>query len=236
MWLGYETFHHEGWFHLTGGDQGGWLVLLLGANTFITLGTWLKRDAFGPTTEKHGLLLAHLVTLPFTWPFVLDGTTWHSGDFWILLGLSIAVGALLFLGVWRNHAGLTVQWRVTWAAALLGVWLLGWLALLHGNTWDSYRHAAHPVSWAASIGLFVFCLLQVQVGLLRQSPWLVNLAIVFIAAHLITAYVKLFGTMFTTGTVFIVGGAFLVALAIYLEKKRRQILARMTTAVPAPQP
>lgn len=236
LWLGYETFHRDGWFHMTGGDRGGWLVLLLGANTFIALGTWLKRDVFGATTEKHGLLLVHLVTLPLTWPFLLNGTAWQSGDVWIALVVSLAVGVLLFLGVWRNHVGLTVQWRVTWAAALLGVWLLGWLALLYGDRWDTYRHEVHPVSWAASIMLFIFCLVQIQVGLLRRSPWLVNLALVFIAAHLITAYVKLFGTMLTTGTVFIVGGAFLVALAIYLEKKRRQLLAQMNTTTASPQP
>jgi uncharacterized membrane protein len=236
VWLGYETFHREGWFHVTGGEQGGWPILLLGANAFIALGVWLKRGAFGPTTEKHGLLLAHLVTLPLTWPFFLANTTLQSGDLLIALVVSLAVGGLLLLGVWRNQTVLTAQWRVTWAATLLGVLLLGWLALLYGDRWDTYRHEVHPVSWAASIGLFVFCLLQVQVGLLRQSPWLVNLAIVFIAAHLITAYVKLFGTMLTTGTVFIVGGVFLVALAIYLERKRRQLLAQINTTTASPQP
>jgi uncharacterized membrane protein len=236
VWLGYETFHREGWFHLTGADQGGWLILLLGANAFIALGVWLKRDAFGPTTEKHGLLLVHLVSLPLAWPFFLDGTSWQSSELWMALVVSVAIGGLLFLGIWRHQTELPMQWRVTWAATLLGVWLLGWLALLYGDRWDTHRHDAHPVSWATSIGLFIFCLVQIQAGLLRRSPWLVNLALVFIAAHLITAYVKLFGTMLTTGTVFIVGGAFLVALAIYLEKKRRQLLAQMNTTTASPQP
>jgi uncharacterized membrane protein len=66
------------------------------------------------------------------------------------------------------------------------------------------------------------------VGLLRRAPWLVNVAMAFIGLHVITAYFQLFGSMENTGMLFVMTGAVLIGLAIYLERKRRAILKRMS--------
>jgi hypothetical protein len=80
--------------------------------------------------------------------------------------------------------------------------------------------------------LFLFCLIQIQVGLLRRNPWLVNVAITFLGLHVITTYFQLFGTMQTTGWMFVITGLFLIGLAFYLERQRRILMKRMNAAPP----
>lgn len=75
--------------------------------------------------------------------------------------------------------------------------------------------------------LFLFCLLQIQVGVQRRSEFLVNLGVAFIALDIIATYVNLFGSMARTGLMFLVGGVFLILFGIYLEKKRRALMLRM---------
>ena len=230
-WLGYEVFGTMGWVHSLAEHQV-YLFMILCAYAFAAIGVWLKPEAFGPATEKHGLLLIHLTTFQLTLPFFVNEVGWTDGTIiGLLVGTTVAA-VLVAWGILRNFTGIPSQWRAIWAGALTAVLATAWLGLAFGGSDDTYYglRDLNGASWIASIVLFVFCLLQVHLGLLRQSPWLVNVGIVFIAVHLITAYIKLFGTMLTTGTVFIVGGAFLIALAIYLEKKRRRLLGQISAA------
>ena len=82
----------------------------------------------------------------------------------------------------------------------------------------------------AAVALFVFCLLQIQVGLQERSTSLVNLGVVFIALDMIAAYFGLFGTMARTGLMFVVSGVFLIVFGVYLEKKRRKYMKQIKTA------
>ncbi len=62
-------------------------------------------------------------------------------------------------------------------------------------------------SWtylAGTLALFVFCLLQIQVGLQERSPFLVNLGVIFIALDIIAAYCDLLGSMARTGLMFLI--------------------------------
>jgi hypothetical protein len=63
---------------------------------------------------------------------------------------------------------------------------------------------------------------------------MVNLAIVFIGIHIVTAYVELFGSMQTTGMMFVVSGILLIGLAFYLERKRRKLMQQMSEPPAAP--
>ena len=83
--------------------------------------------------------------------------------------------------------------------------------------------------------LFILALLQAQVGILRGSRWMVNVAVVFMGAHIVTTYFQLFGSMRTTGLMFVISGAFLIGLAASLERKRRSMLRRLAQP-PAPPP
>ena len=85
-------------------------------------------------------------------------------------------------------------------------------------------------SWSYLVGtlaLFVFCLLQIQVGLQERSPFLVNLGVVFIALDIIAAYCDLLGSMARTGLMFLISGVFLIVFGVYLEKKRRTLMKQI---------
>jgi hypothetical membrane protein len=82
----------------------------------------------------------------------------------------------------------------------------------------------------------VFCLLQIQVGLQKRSPFLVNLGVVFVALDIVVAYFSLFGSMARTGLMFLISGIFLIVFGVYLEKKRRKLMKKIksttTGAIP----
>ena len=85
-------------------------------------------------------------------------------------------------------------------------------------------------SWTylmATLALFVFCLLQIQVGLHERSEFMVNIGIIFIALDIIAAYFSLFGSMARTGLMFILSGVFLILFAVFLEKKRRALMKQI---------
>jgi uncharacterized membrane protein len=85
-------------------------------------------------------------------------------------------------------------------------------------------------SWsylAGVIALFVFCLLQIQVGLQERSPFLVNLGVAFLALDILAAYCDLFGSMGRTGVMFLISGIFLIVFGVYLEKKRRALMKQI---------
>ena len=81
--------------------------------------------------------------------------------------------------------------------------------------------------WTWGLALFVFCLLQIQVGLQARSADLVNLGVVFITLDIIAAYLGLFGTMAFTGLMFVVSVVFQIVFGVYLEKKRRALMKQI---------
>jgi uncharacterized membrane protein len=89
-------------------------------------------------------------------------------------------------------------------------------------------------SWSYLVGtlvLFVFCLLQIQVGIQERSTFLVNLGVVFIALDIIAAYFSLFGSMARTGVMFLISGIFLIVFGVYLEKKRRKLMKQIKSPI-----
>ncbi|HXE42603.1 MAG TPA: hypothetical protein VN516_06225, partial [Candidatus Baltobacteraceae bacterium] len=131
----------------------------------------------------------------------------------------------------KNLKTIDRQWRWTWLAAFFGAVIF--MATVWFDCWQlvpSERYYRWGESWnyvAGAIGLFVFCLLQIQIGLQLRSPFLVNLGVVFIALDIIAAYCDLFGSMARTGVMFLISGIFLIVFGIYLEKKRRKLMKRM---------
>ena len=80
---------------------------------------------------------------------------------------------------------------------------------------------------SVSVVLFVFCLLQIQVGLRERSQFMINLGTAFIALDIFTTYIRLIDSMSRTGTMFLASGAFLIAFGGYLEKKRRMLMQQI---------
>ncbi len=118
------------------------------------------------------------------------------------------------------------------------------MATVWFGLWQNYsdggpRYYHWGQSWTyliASLALFVFCLLQIQVGLQQRSPFLVNLGVVFIALDILAAYLDLFGSMARTGVMFLISGIFLIVFGIYLEKKRRRLMNQIKSQTKGVKP
>jgi uncharacterized membrane protein len=242
IWFGLEVNERTGWIYCGNDERQLLLYSLLGV-IYLGAGWMLRRGAFAdfaPPTEKLGLLAFLVFFFPLTWK---DGFDWRSGDInnWIFPALGLLAIILSASGLKNLHT-LTAQWRWTWFAALFGMMIFmatAWFGLWQTDSGDGPRCLHWGGSWTylvATLALFVFCLLQIQVGLQKRSPFLVNLGVVFVALDIVVAYFSLFGSMARTGLMFLISGIFLIVFGVYLEKKRRKLMKKIksttTGAIP----
>jgi len=230
LWFGLEN-NQEGSPIYFGNDEYQILLYALLGLVYLGGAYCLRRTSFAEFAspmENLGLLAFQAFAYPLTWGNLYRQ---HEGlaavSPWIFPAL--AGLALLFLAAGVPAlTDLSRQWRWTWGLALAGgiVLLAGQLfvaphwAVGYGRQNDAYH-------WAATVGLFVFCLLQIQVGVQRRSESLVNLGVAFIGLLIIATYINLVGSMARTGLMFVIGGVFLIVFGIYLEKKRRSLMRQM---------
>ncbi len=235
VWFGFEINEPGSWIYF-GHDEYQIVPAALLGMIYLGLGYCLRRTAFAdfaPVTGKLGLLLFLTFAYPLTWRiFHYYRNQLPEVSVWVFPTLSVLALILIALGL-RKESNLTRQWRWTWGLALAGgIALLAaamWLPdRQHWDTFD-YYNKREWLSWLASIVLFVFCLLQIHVGIQDRSPFVVNLGVTFIALNIITIYLRLFGSMGLTGLMFLISGVFLIAFGIYLEKKRRALIRRIKT-------
>jgi uncharacterized membrane protein len=232
IWFGFEVNERGGMIYCESARQV-LLYALLGL-VYLGAGYCLRRtpfSVFAGVTEKLGLFTFLIFVYPLTWK---DFFGWGNPDIrqWAFPALGLFALLPLAAGI-SNLRALTSQWRWTWFGALLGmtvfmatVWFGCWQL---DHTGES-RHYFWGESWSYLIGslaLFVFCLLQIQVGLQEHSPFLVNLGVVFIALDIVAAYFDLFGSMARTGVMFLISGIFLIVFGVYLEKKRRTLMKQI---------
>jgi len=239
IWLGIEAITKGSWIEMAQ-PQHVFIVFGLVGAVLLGWGTLLARSRFsefGSVTEYLGLYVLQVCLFPLTIGEFYPRNVATGSE--LVLPSALAAGAigLFLLNAARSKLIPVAQWRVVWAASLCGVAALAWAGLFGTGGWDWRLGNVTPGwHWLASIALFVFCLVQIHVGLLRRAAWMVNLAIAFIAVHALTAYIQLFGSMKDTGMVFVIGGVFLIGLAWYLERKRRALLKRMNASPAAPNP
>ncbi len=133
----------------------------------------------------------------------------------VLIGLAVLASAIAARANWR-------EWR------MLSPWLLlaGAPALiaLGGFFGHDARVACSILSWVTLLALNVF---MARAGLEQGEPWLVNLAMAFIALNLFTRYFDIFSTMLDQGLMFLVSGALVLGVGWFLERKRRALLGAM---------
>lgn len=233
VWFGFEVNQEDSLIRLR--DECQVLAYALLGLVYVGLGYALRRSAFAnfaKVTERLGLLLFLVFVYPLTWQGFLDD--YHdavAGSYWILPALAVVVMALVAFGARKLE--LDRQWRWTWGLTLGAAAALVALSFYvpHERIWG-WNNNLSPVNAFAALGLFVFCVLQIQVGLQERSTFLVNVSVVFIALDIIASYIGLFGTMARTGLMFVVSGVFLLAFGVYLEKKRRALLKQIKTAKP----
>jgi hypothetical protein len=214
-------------------DESQVLAYALLGLVYLGFGCVLRRGAFtlfAKVTERFGLVTLLVFSYPLTWQgFLSGGHLAAVGAHWGLPVLAVLAVGLVALGA-RNFE-LDRQWRWTWTLTLAGAAGLLVVAFYAPNdqVWG-WHHEFTPLNGLAALALFVFCLLQIQVGLQERSTYLVNLGVVFVALDIIAAYIGLFGTMARTGLMFVVSGVFLIVFGVYLEKKRRALMKQINTA------
>jgi len=237
IWFGLEVNERAGWIYCDDERQ----VVLYSLLGLVYLGTgWvLRRSAFAEfagVTEKLGLLAFLIFFYPQTWKNFFGNWNNPETQQWIFPALGLVALALLAIGI-KNLRALTAQWRWTWFAALLGMMLFmatAWFGLWQLDHPVSPRYFYWGESWSylvATLALFVFCLLQIQVGLQERSPLLMNLGVAFIALDILAAYFSLFGSMARTGVMFLISGIFLIVFGVYLEKKRRKLMKQIKSPI-----
>jgi uncharacterized membrane protein len=232
-WFGFEVNEHGGWICCDSKRRILLYALLglawLGAGYCLRGGRFAE---FAEVTEKLGLVAFLIFIFPLTCKGFFGGWNNPEIQLWIFPALGALAMLLLAAGA-KNLTALTRQWRWTWFAALLGVavfmatvWFGCWRLDQAGGPQNYFGGA----SWsylAGVIALFVFCLLQIQVGLQERSPFLVNLGVAFLALDILAAYCDLFGSMGRTGVMFLISGIFLIVFGVYLEKKRRALMKQI---------
>ena len=227
LWFGCEI-NQPGSQLFFGNDSFQLLLFSLLGLIFLGGGYVLRRTAFSgfaPVTERVGLLGAQLAFFPLTWD-ILYRHSWQTAPIshWIFPVMAFLALVLLLVGV-PTLKGATPQWRWTWGCALAGlVGLMAAALYLQPQTAALYEKSTHWFPWLFAIALFLFCLLEIQVGIQEQSQSMVNFGVAFIALDIFAAYLNLFGSMATTGLMFVLSGVFLIVFGVYLERKRRSLL------------
>lgn len=236
LWFGLEVNERGGWIYV-GSDQRQILLYSLLGLIYLGAGWLLRRGGFkefAEVTERLGLLGFLVFFYPLTWKMFFSGweSEKHHGIFLALAALAVALPAL---GV-RNLPALNRQWRWTWFSAAIGMVVFMttvWFGCWQLDSLGGARRFYWGDSWSylgGTLALFVFCLLQIQVGLQTRSRFLVNLGIVFIALDILSAYIGLFGSLARTGVMFLVSGIFLIVFGVYLEKKRRKLMQQINNS------
>jgi len=229
-WFCLETNQRDSVIYFS--DQGTQFVLyaLVGL-VVLGAGTTLRRTAYGTfaaSTENLGLLGFQFGCVPLSWDFFYFGPERLAWS-WVFWACAAGAALVLGLGLFRDDR-LTRQWQLTWFSVLVGGILVlgGALWVASGRT--EYRHEGVPYEWFVSIVIFLISLVQIQVGIQVRSRFYVNLGVVAIAVNMISLYVRLIGSMAFTGLMFVVSGALLIGLAVFLEKQRRSLLRRIRVA------
>jgi uncharacterized membrane protein len=240
VWIGAEANSEAGllgpnWYTAQAALYGWVGLLVLAWGYVLRRGRW---DEFAPAAENSGLLALFLSTYPYCWRhFGGYGIEGNSAAALTLGGIALGAAILLAFGLSHRRLQLTAQWRWTWAATLVGLTGLLGVVLALGSTTERWRYGDQGISlalsWLMIGGAFVASLLQVQVGVFLRSRFMVNLAVTMLALLFLAAYVNLFGSMATTGWMFLLAGVFLVAFGIYLERKRRNLIARIRAGGPS---
>ena len=232
IWFGFEVNEHGSLIYCE--SQRQILLYALLGLVYLGAGYCLRRTPFSEfagVTEKLGLFAFLIFVYPLTWK---DFFVWENSEIrqWVFPALASFALLLLAVGL-RNLRVLTRQWRWTWFAALLG--MVVFMATVWFGCWQldhagGSRYFYWAESWSYLVGtlaLFVFCLVQIQIGIQERSPFLVNLGVTFIALDILAAYCDLFGSMQRTGVMFLISGIFLIVFGVYLEKKRRALMKQI---------
>jgi uncharacterized membrane protein len=228
IWLGAELNATDGWFYF--GNHASQFGIFAAVGLLIYgCGLALRKSSysnFSEASEVFGLVAIHLGL----WPLVVVRSTEPSSTPLFLMAAPALVGLGLIAAFTRGLDGLSKQWRNVWLVVLTG-----WITLsaafcvsaFGSSPFDIFGHMTAGQG-IASILLVAGCIMQMRVAEELRAPWMVNLAIITTGFCIIVTFGLLIGSMLNTGLVFLVGGAGILGLGFWLEKKRRAVIQRMS--------
>lgn len=224
VWLCMEINAKDGYLHFASNITQFSFYAAVGLLLY-GVGLRLKRTAF-PTlaapTQIVGMIAVHLGL----WPMLINGTELSAPSTLLLMGAPATIGVALIASELRVNAGLSAQWRYTWLAVIVA-WVLCAAAWMTLDFNDRILGNMGIVSAIASILLIAGSIVQMRVAEELREPWLVNLAIITTGYSIIVTFGLLIGSMMNTGLIFLVGGAGILGLGFWLEKKRRAVIQRI---------
>jgi uncharacterized membrane protein len=232
VWFGFEI--NDSASRILFDDERQVLLYALLGLVYAGFGFLLRRssyEGFSKVAERIGLLAAGLFSFPLTWAGFMNWGGGHENvSQWVAPTLAIAAAVLALAGA-RNLTALTPQWRSIWSITLVvaAALLLAAVYMPVTRDWQWFGHMT-PFNTVAAIAIFVFCLIEVQVGVHEGSAFLVNLGVVFVALDIIATYIGLIGSMGKTGVMFVGSGILLILLAVFLERKRRGLMSQVRAA------
>jgi uncharacterized membrane protein len=226
VWLGMEMVARDSWIYL--GSSKNETVLL----SFYFLA--------GVALWMSGLALAKTRWAVFSgmhelWGLIVMGSVLYLYGFWRhltrfnqpeldwaqspVLGVALLLVVAFWIPAWRKAASLlkaTGPWLLVALVPVVAV-PLGFDLGDRGWLWSAW-------SW---VSLFILSVVVIRQGIETHRESWVNLGILFVALNVVTRYFDLFGTMLEGGVFFLLSGALVLVLGIFLEKQRRRLLKRL---------
>lgn len=227
IWLGTEINASDGWFYFNDHvNQFGIFaavgLLLYGCGLAFRQGAFSE---FSGVTEVFGLTAMHLGL----WPMLMIHYNEPSTMALILICAPALVGLALVAHFSRRVTELSAQWRNVWLGVMAAWITMAAVFAMTAFHFDSYNLAGtmRLGEAIASLALITGCIVQMRVAEELRAPWMVNIAIITTGYCIIVTFGMLIGSMMNTGLIFLVGGAGILGLGFWLEKKRRAVIQRM---------
>lgn len=224
VWLAMEINKADGYFHFASHITQFGIYAALGLLLY-GWGLRLKRTSFSnlsEATQVTGMTAFHLGL----WPTLINGTEISAAPTLLMMAIPAAVGVCLVASELRRNSNLPAQWRYAWLV-VFGGWLICAALWMTMDFNDRIFGNMGIMATVTAIFLIVGSIVQMRVAEELREPWLVNLAIITTGYSIIVTFGLLIGSMMNTGLIFLVGGAGILGLAFWLEKKRRAVLQRI---------
>jgi uncharacterized membrane protein len=223
MWFADDQFEF-----LFAGDGLRPVLAILGLG-LVALSTLLaRRDDLNfarPACFRWGMFLVAAILVLSTAHVELAAALYTAGftgkQIVLILASAALVAAALFGGEFDT------RWSKPALVATLGL-LLAMLVPVDGESWIGLETAGVHLAFALYlIGVFALALATIWLGLQARNRRLVNAGMTSTALLILIQYFSWSFVLLDRSLAFIVGGIVLIALAVGVEKKRRQIVAQI---------
>jgi uncharacterized membrane protein len=190
-----------------------------------------------PSRAVGVLMIAAPITISTFHPYVFAGV-WEMDTRWFHLICVVGCVAVIGLSAWRTRSPL-LMWALPVLGALMVVMLIqvefdqdtpSSLNDFEGSSW-----LAEPVAsseWMLALYtavIFALALAVIEAGQRFRVTALVNAGVVVVAVLIMSIYIGRVAGELPTSIAVLLGGVLLVAGAVFLERKRRDLVAEVVS-------